>query len=166
MINATYHDKLLIFTRATFWEKLVSHHLAVNINCWIRLSLSRLLLTHHNMMIIMTSLWYWPWLLFICMWCFADVLINCVDYDKPLILPTNCGVQCFLPPLPKVTSTCCSTVRSPSKHYSTTAPMISATEETGTTRYPADACALKRSVFCDIWLDSTWLRLSWIWILV
>ena len=29
MINAAYYNKPLIFTRATFWEKLVSHHQAV-----------------------------------------------------------------------------------------------------------------------------------------
>ena len=30
MINAAYHDKPLIFIGATFREKLVSHHRAVN----------------------------------------------------------------------------------------------------------------------------------------
>ena len=30
MINAVYHDKPLIFTRATFWVKLVLHNQAVN----------------------------------------------------------------------------------------------------------------------------------------
>ena len=30
MINAVYRDKPLIFTEATLWEKLVSHHRAVN----------------------------------------------------------------------------------------------------------------------------------------
>ena len=43
--SQTQHDKSLIFIRATFLEKLVSHHQAVIINCWIPLSLSRLLLT-------------------------------------------------------------------------------------------------------------------------
>ena len=32
-INAAYYDKPLIFTLATFKEKLFSHHRAVNINC-------------------------------------------------------------------------------------------------------------------------------------
>ena len=32
MINAAYYDKRFIFIRATFTEKLVSHHQAVNIN--------------------------------------------------------------------------------------------------------------------------------------
>ena len=45
MINAVYHDKHLIFIRATFREKLFSQHQAMNINCWVRLSLSRLFLT-------------------------------------------------------------------------------------------------------------------------
>ena len=30
MVNAVYHDKPLMLTRATFREKLVSHHQAVN----------------------------------------------------------------------------------------------------------------------------------------
>ena len=30
MINAVYHDKPLMFIGAMFWEKLVSHHEAVN----------------------------------------------------------------------------------------------------------------------------------------
>ena len=30
MMNAVYHDKSLIFIGAVFWEKLVSHHRAVN----------------------------------------------------------------------------------------------------------------------------------------
>ena len=30
MINALYHDKLWIFIRATFWEKLVPDHRAVS----------------------------------------------------------------------------------------------------------------------------------------
>ena len=42
MINVVYYDKPLIFTRAMFREKLVSHHQAVNVYCWIRLSFSRL----------------------------------------------------------------------------------------------------------------------------
>ena len=33
MINCAYHDEPLIFDRATFQEKLVSYHQAVNINC-------------------------------------------------------------------------------------------------------------------------------------
>ena len=32
MINAAYYDKPLILIRATFREKLFSHHQAVNIN--------------------------------------------------------------------------------------------------------------------------------------
>ena len=48
------------FIGATFREKLVSHHQAVNINCWVGLSLSRLFLTLY-------FIWY-------------------VYYDKPLIL--------------------------------------------------------------------------------
>ena len=44
MINAVYHDKPLIFIRATFQEKLISIQQTVNINCWICLSLSRLFL--------------------------------------------------------------------------------------------------------------------------
>ena len=44
MMNA-YYNKSLIFIGAMFREKLVSHHQAVNINCWIRSSLSRLFLT-------------------------------------------------------------------------------------------------------------------------
>ena len=32
-LNAAYYDKPLIFTRAAFQEKLVSHHQAVKINC-------------------------------------------------------------------------------------------------------------------------------------
>ena len=31
MMNAVCHDKPLIFIRAMFWEKLISHHQAVNI---------------------------------------------------------------------------------------------------------------------------------------
>ena len=50
LINAVYHDKPLIFIRAAFREKLVSHRQAMNVNCWIRLSLSRLFLTL-----------YYPW---------------------------------------------------------------------------------------------------------
>ena len=42
MINAAYYAKPLISIEATFLEKFVSQHRAVNINCWIRLSLSRL----------------------------------------------------------------------------------------------------------------------------
>ena len=33
MINAAYHEKLLMFIGTTLWEKLVFHHQAVNINC-------------------------------------------------------------------------------------------------------------------------------------
>ena len=33
MINAAYHDKPFIFIGASFREKLVSHHQAVNIYC-------------------------------------------------------------------------------------------------------------------------------------
>ena len=44
IINAIYYDKPLIFTRAKFQEKLISHHQEVNINHWTRLSLSRLFL--------------------------------------------------------------------------------------------------------------------------
>ena len=33
MINDVYHDKPLMFIRATFREKLVSHHQAVNVKC-------------------------------------------------------------------------------------------------------------------------------------
>ena len=32
MLNAVYHDKPLIIIGVTFWEKLVSHHRAVNHN--------------------------------------------------------------------------------------------------------------------------------------
>ena len=45
MINAVFHNKALIFIGATFWEKLVSHHQTVTINCSKRLSLSRPFLT-------------------------------------------------------------------------------------------------------------------------
>ena len=62
MINDVYHDKPLMFIRATFWKKLVSYHQAVNINYWIRLSLSRLFLTLYFDM------------------------INPAYYDNPLIL--------------------------------------------------------------------------------
>ena len=61
MIYAVYHDKLLVFIGATFREKLVSHHQTTNINCWIRLSLSRLFLTLYltwYMSFIMKRLWF------------------------------------------------------------------------------------------------------------
>ena len=32
-MNAVYHEKSLMFIGATFREKLISHHQAVNINC-------------------------------------------------------------------------------------------------------------------------------------
>ena len=45
MIIDAHYGKALMFIGATFREKLLSHHQAVSIDCWIRLSLSRLFLT-------------------------------------------------------------------------------------------------------------------------
>ena len=45
MINNAYRDKNLSEIRAMFQEKLISINQAVNIKCWICLSLSRLFLT-------------------------------------------------------------------------------------------------------------------------
>ena len=59
MIIAVYHAKPLIFIGTTFHEKLVSHHHAVNINCWIRLSLSGLFLTLYLTRSMPTSFWFY-----------------------------------------------------------------------------------------------------------
>ena len=44
MINVVHYDKPLIFNGATFQMKLITHDRVLNINCSIRLSLSRLFL--------------------------------------------------------------------------------------------------------------------------
>ena len=82
MKNAAYHTKPLI---------LMSHRQAVNINCWIRLSLSRLFLTLYltwKMLFIMTSLWYLSGYKFELIKAVFDTvfdMINAAYYTKPLI---------------------------------------------------------------------------------